>query len=81
MKLQRRIDGLNPAPQMAVWLVISLAVYLLMTLALVLTGTPTMGKMGPPWVLLLAMAGYAVSAIRNRREPPLQPVTRYTKQD
>lgn len=75
MKLQRRIDGLNPAPQMAVWFVISLAVYLLMTLAQVLTDTPTFGKMGLFWVILVAAGGASGSKFRNRR----QPVTRYTK--
>jgi len=42
--------------------VISLAV----VLACVLTNTPTLGKMGPLWVILAAMAGYSGSKFRTR---------------
>ena len=66
MRLQRWVDGLSPVRQSFAWVGLSLASYLVLTVALVLTGTPTLGKMGPMWVILLAAGGIAGSKHRNR---------------
>lgn len=66
MKLQRWVDGLSPVRQSFAWVGLSLALYLLLTLALVLTGTPTLGKLGPMWMLLVAAGGISGSKYRNR---------------
>jgi len=57
---------LSPVRQSFAWVGLSLASYLVLTVALVLTGTPTLGKMGPMWVILLAAGGIAGSKHRNR---------------
>ena len=45
---------------------LALATYLVVVLACVLTNTPTLGNMGPLWVILAAMAGYSGSKFRTR---------------
>jgi hypothetical protein len=65
-KLQRWVDGLSPVRQSFAWAGLSLALYLLLTVALVLTGTPTLGKLAPMWVILVAAGGISGSKHRNR---------------
>ena len=66
MKLQRRIDNLSTGPLLLVWVGLALATYLVVVLACVLTNTPTLGKTGPLWVILLGMGGYSGSKFRTR---------------
>ena len=66
IRLQRWVDGLSPVRQSFAWVGLSLALYLVLTLALVLTGTPTLGKLAPMWVILIAAGGITGSRFRNR---------------
>jgi len=66
IRLQRWVDGLSPVRQSLAWIGLSLALYLALTLALVLTGTPTLGKFAPMWVILMTAGGITGSRHRNR---------------
>ena len=63
---ERWIDDLSPVQQSFAWVGMSLALYLVLTLALVLTGTPTLEKIAPIWIILVAAGGIAGLKYRNR---------------
>ena len=66
IRFERWVDDLSPVRQSSAWLGLSLALYLVLTLALVLTGTPTLEKIAPIWIILVAAGGIAGSKYRNR---------------
>ena len=66
IRFERWVDDLSPVRQSFAWLGIAAALYLVLTLALVLTGTPTLGKMSAPWVFVVAATGIAASRLRRR---------------
>ena len=66
IRFERWVDDLSPVRQSFAWLGISLTLYLVLTLALVLTGTPTLGKTAPMWVMLVTAGGISGSKYRNR---------------
>ena len=66
IRFERWVDDLSPVRQSFAWVGLSLALYLVLTLALVLTGTPTLGKLAPMWVILIAAGGITGSKHRNR---------------
>jgi len=66
IRFERWVDDLSPVRQSFAWVGLSLALYLVLTLALVLVGDPTLGKLGPIWVILAVAGGISGSKYRNR---------------
>ena len=66
IRFERWVDNLSPVRQSFVWVGMSLALYLVLTLALVLTGTPTLEKIAPIWIILVTAGGITGSKYRNR---------------
>jgi len=66
IRFEHWVDDLSPIRQGFAWLGLSVAVYLVVTLAMVLTGTPTSGKIALIWVMLATASGQAGSRYRNR---------------